>query len=377
MHNLQAIIMCNGIGAVLCLFIISNMRKAKRSAGAEEKLFFIVIWEILIMCVVEVLSYLFDGVATDAARLLNRLLNSLLYALDPIPPATWLLYVIVRLFGSTKKVMKKALFASVPALIMSLMGLMNIFTDIFFTISADNVYSRIKLPCAIDFAVCAIYMITTAVITVIYRNRLKKYIFFPIILFICFPAAGTVIQALFYGVSLMWASTAVAAVLVYMYMQNEISAIDPLTGLYSRSRLEIYLRNRSEKKAPAFSGMMLDIDRFKSINDSFGHSAGDDALITFGALICDCCGKNDFPVRFAGDEFIIIVDSTGKDAFDSIIGNLNAGIEKLNASKTKPYSLSYSYGYTFFGCVENDTPDSFFKRMDSAMYINKNDKYKR
>ena len=85
---------------------------------------------------------------------------------------------------------------------------------------------------------------------------------------------------------------------------------DPLTGLYNRRRFEAELERRARRsgerqRAPAL--LVLDLDGFKSVNDRFGHSVGDDLVTHIGGLLRRSVRKLDFIARLGGDEFAIIL----------------------------------------------------------------------
>ena len=90
---------------------------------------------------------------------------------------------------------------------------------------------------------------------------------------------------------------------------------DELTGLHNRRFLFSYLEHkvdwRSDQDLPV-SLLILDLDRFKEINDTYGHDTGDQALIWMAALIKDVVGDHGLPIRFGGDEFIVLLPKSGR-----------------------------------------------------------------
>lgn len=92
--------------------------------------------------------------------------------------------------------------------------------------------------------------------------------------------------------------------------------IDPLTDLYNRRWLDEYLcrvvRRCQEKKEP-FSVIMLDVDHFKKYNDDHGHLAGDRALIGLAKVIRRCIRVSDMPIRFGGEEFLVLLQGASQE----------------------------------------------------------------
>jgi diguanylate cyclase (GGDEF)-like protein len=92
---------------------------------------------------------------------------------------------------------------------------------------------------------------------------------------------------------------------------------DELTGIYNRRFLLNYFEYKiswdSLENQPV-SLIMLDVDYFKQINDTHGHEAGDQALIWVATLLREVTGEAGLPIRYAGDEFIILLPKAGKQA---------------------------------------------------------------
>ncbi|MDC7221155.1 MAG: GGDEF domain-containing protein [Spirochaetales bacterium] len=111
---------------------------------------------------------------------------------------------------------------------------------------------------------------------------------------------------------------------------KQISLKDPLTGLYNRryinERIE-QLFNESRRYGLALSVIMVDIDNFKNINDSYGHLAGDEVLKTFGELLVSQTREVDVVGRFGGEEFIILLPCTtfdkNKKSLNRLLGSIN------------------------------------------------------
>ena len=88
---------------------------------------------------------------------------------------------------------------------------------------------------------------------------------------------------------------------------------DPLTGLFNRRYLEESLQrelHRAERHSHSIALIMLDIDHFKQVNDTYGHEAGDVVLKNIAALLQEYSRKSDIACRFGGEEFILILPET-------------------------------------------------------------------
>jgi diguanylate cyclase (GGDEF)-like protein len=153
-----------------------------------------------------------------------------------------------------------------------------------------------------------------------------------------------------------------------MYRELERVALsDSLTGVLNRRGLEAFLRReikRCERLGTLFSVVLIDIDHFKTINDSLGHGAGDDAICRVASELQAHCREYDAVGRWGGDEFLIVLPATGlSDALDKA--------ERFRLSIRAPlpdtgYCLSISYGV-----VEHQqgwTQDNVLEHADAALY---------
>ena len=115
---------------------------------------------------------------------------------------------------------------------------------------------------------------------------------------------------------------------------------------------------------------MIDVDYFKKINDTYGHSVGDEALIDVARVIT--FGKPDKAIatRFAGDEFIILIKDTREKEVQHVLKNLHDEVDLFNRTENRQYKLSLSMGYSIYR-PGKDSVDDFLKHMDDNMYEEK------
>ena len=133
---------------------------------------------------------------------------------------------------------------------------------------------------------------------------------------------------------------------------------------------EIYHRNIQS------SGIMIDLDYFKSINDTFGHNTGDVALMEAASIIRSAAPEHSVTVRYAGDEFIVIARGAGRQEAEKIVEGIRRGVEAFNRSGGHKYLLSFSIGIGVFN-GNDETIEAFLHRMDQDMYEEKNEKHAR
>lgn len=150
---------------------------------------------------------------------------------------------------------------------------------------------------------------------------------------------------------------------------KELSVKDTLTGLYNagyfRDRLSVELErvNRTEKPC---SLIMIDLDRFKPVNDLYGHQTGDEVLRHVAEIIISGVRAVDIPVRYGGDEFAIILPETNIRAADGIAERIRVFME--TDSRTARYGVTGSFGLAARHHFDRDDMESLIERADQAMY---------
>lgn len=149
-----------------------------------------------------------------------------------------------------------------------------------------------------------------------------------------------------------------------------LSVTDSLTQTYNRLKMDSIIVDelkRSERYQQVFSVMMIDIDYFKKINDTFGHLAGDQVLKEFTAILQKSVRKNDKLGRWGGEEFLVICPNTSIEEVNIVAEKLRAIIENIDFEITG--HITASFGVTNW--IKDDTLAAIIKRADDMMYQSK------
>jgi two-component system, cell cycle response regulator len=163
-------------------------------------------------------------------------------------------------------------------------------------------------------------------------------------------------------------------------MQNsiEMAITDALTGLHNRRYMESHLGTLAEQassRGKPLALMMLDIDFFKSINDSYGHDAGDDVLREFAVRVRKSIRGIDLACRYGGEEFVIVMPETDLHVAGMVAERLRRAIagEPFVVSKgTKRIEVTISIGLSTLE-VKGESVADVLKRADTALYRAKHD----
>ncbi|MEM1061736.1 MAG: diguanylate cyclase, partial [Planctomycetota bacterium] len=148
---------------------------------------------------------------------------------------------------------------------------------------------------------------------------------------------------------------------------------DPLTKVANRGELETRLdaavAKASRNQSGPLSLIFLDIDFFKSVNDNYGHSVGDEVLVETAKLLQQECYNGELVSRFGGEEFVILCPETDADAAVRRAERLRQEIRQASLSTTVPLKVTSSFGVAEYEA--GDSAKSLTKRADTALYQSK------
>ena len=149
---------------------------------------------------------------------------------------------------------------------------------------------------------------------------------------------------------------------------RELTRVDPLTGIANRRGFAEVLdgaMSYARRQHQPLALICIDIDRFKTVNDTFGHDAGDEVLKQFALLLKSSCRNEDVTVRLGGEEFLLLAPGTAVDEAFGLAERLRLQTAQT-AMLPKGMNITASFGVTQI--LPEDTHFSFMKRADMAMY---------
>ncbi|MBN2508805.1 MAG: diguanylate cyclase [Spirochaetales bacterium] len=145
---------------------------------------------------------------------------------------------------------------------------------------------------------------------------------------------------------------------------------DALTGLMNRRAVVPVITYEMKRKARANSRvslMMLDIDHFKDVNDTYGHDAGDEVLVAVATVLESSCRNTDFPSRWGGEEFLILTPDTGGENALVVAEKIRLAVMGLEFTSASPVTVSLGVAELRAG----ETFDQWFQRADTCLYTAK------
>lgn len=369
--NIGEVIVANSVGVLILVILLTFRIQDKITKHLDDYLFDIMIGLAVVALIIETITFILDAHKGEWIRVLLYLTNGYLFFASSSIGFLWTLYVDYRIYHSIKRLQKILIPTGIPCLFVAILTMFDLLgAGNIFYITEQNVYIRGSFM-AVPYIVLFFYYCYSVVLSTAAVKRRGCYQFFSVVYFALPCIVGTIVQGMFYGLSVGWLGVSLAFFFVQMQLQNMNASVDHLSGLYNR-RYYNYFVNKvvSSRKKRVISGVMIDVNHFKSINDQFGHTTGDDAIQSLGTILSEVTTEKNTVFRLSGDEFVILSVDLQEDETTKLIDDLHRQIEAFNQSSGKPYKLSLAVGYSICETSKLNS-DDFLHQMDSKMYAAK------
>ncbi len=368
----------NIVGMMIIYIILTNQQSIDDGTG-RQKVFIYLIYSVFIIQFLDSVMWLIDGKQFLYAKAINWAASSFYYFFNCFVGFVWFVYV--SLLFHDKKIRNKKLWGmiGIPLIMNTVLIILNIRYNIFFHIDENNVYSRgpyffVSFLTGLPYFLVAFYYCLR-----VYQRAesiLEKNDCATIMKTYFLPMVGIVFQYFFYGLTLIWACVVLSLLIIFINFQNKRISTDPLTQLNNRYQFDIYLQNirHGMTKGKLYSILIIDVDKFKEVNDTFGHVFGDKILIGVASILRRACEETDAIIgRYGGDEFYVFCKTAVKE---EIIGRIHRAVAEFNAKDSVGVGLSLSIGSSDFETDEFGQIGNFVELADRAMYKNKGEKKK-
>ena len=364
-------IILNMYSIAIILIIYFHALKFFEKDSLPDKLYMLILYITILMLGVDILSR-FDGNTTIIYLVFNTIGNFVIFLMSPVLPSLWVAYVHFQVFREERKTRRLFYPLCIINAINAIILIFSQFFGWFYYIDSNNIYHRGPLFLFPAF-ITIILMLAAFTLTVINRKNLERKSFLSLIFFAIPPFISIILQITFYGISLMLNSVVLSLLVVFLNIQNHSMYTDHLTGVYNRKKLDAYLKEKVSLSTgeKGFSAILIDINNFKYINDTYGHDIGDNALETVAKLLKSCLRTNDFIARLGGDEFCIVLDISNRSDLEVMVCRINNCLEKYNKSGSHLYELGFSMGYAVYACHSHMSAEEFLRQVDILMYEEK------
>lgn len=174
-----------------------------------------------------------------------------------------------------------------------------------------------------------------------------------------------------FGKDELEALTDLAAMVEREIAAVQLATLDELTNISNRRGFMLLAQHSLHfcvRRKLSASLLFMDLDKFKPINDMFGHAEGDRALKVFANLTKAICRDEDILARLGGDEFALLLIKASKADAENVVARLRQSVEKYNQEAERRYDISFSHGIVEFDPDKHHTIDALLTDGDSLMY---------
>ncbi len=361
---------------VLMFYILIKTIREKSISKRARKLFITSICVAIVMLIADGLSIMTKSEVIKITIGMHYFVEIVYFIFASI--TCYFVFLLMDCLGDRPlvKKLKTRLLLTIPLYIYGIIVITSIWSGLIFSINENNLYIRGPLN-FLQFLFCYSYLIAAFGVSIYKYIKSKedpnRGLYFASILFCLMPTLGGFFQFTISIVSnvevpLISAGLALSTIIIFIELIQDQVSLDSLTGLFSRKAFYNYLYAINRSNLTNLYIYILDIDKFKNINDTYGHLEGDNALEKFAdALRTFTRSKKGVAARIGGDEFAIAVElpsTTPEEYLSLLLEDLN----KVNDGSLK-YEVKASVGYSLF--EEKDTVIEAMNKADKKMYINK------
>jgi diguanylate cyclase (GGDEF)-like protein len=376
------------IFSILFAFILAvSSRSRNERSFLDYRLFMGMLYAVILELAVDTSMWIAEGASTAGGKALLMGLCVVYYIAHPIAPMAYAAYAAHQVTGDARGLRSWMPIIAMPAAVSALISLASIFTGWYFYLDPSGFYRHGPLF-SLFAAASYVYLIISLLFVVSRWKTADARTLAGLIIFPILPSIAGLLQIRYYGLVLLWPAMALSLLVIYINIQQRKLSSDYLTGAFSRRRLDEYLASRVREireaqavkvKVPVrkgkdgsrrFAGFLADVDDFKSINDRFGHAAGDQALVETVALLRASLRAEDFLARYAGDEFVAVLPLSDEAELAQVVERVRARFAEYSPPGGR-YRLSLSIGSAVFDPDIDANADKYVERLDGLMYREK------
>lgn len=372
--SLVANVVINSYSILLLFVMYFHSSKNPYKASLQHRLYMGLLQLSVVMLIADTFGR-FDGNTNVIYPVLNQLGNFVVFALQPIIPATWVMYAHFNIFQDEERTLRlrKPLALLVGANF--ILVLLNQLTGWYYRINEFNVYARgpyyfVSVLWTISLVMVAFVMILKN------KDKVEERHYNSLLFFAIPPVISIFLQIQIYGISFMLNAIVLSLLIILLNIQNLNMYTDYLTGVYNRKWLDFAINNRISKSnaRSSFAAILIDLDDFKIINDTYGHDVGDQVLIDITKVLRTCLGFEALLARYGGDEFYILLNSGDTNLVQHTIEQLRNCVKTYNETNERGFIISISVGSIVYDPTSNWSVSDFQKKVDELLYLNKRNK---
>jgi diguanylate cyclase (GGDEF)-like protein len=364
----------NAFAIIILAFMLKNYTGQFRFNEVLDRIFISLLICNIILCITVPSLVLLWGIPGEFIRVLLYIIQTADFIFTSLLAMSWLYYCIFRTIQKPLNSFLLKYIVPLPFVILTILLIATIGRNLIFSVSLENFY--VRGPWFIlTLGTTYLYIISALILVIVKRKRLSTGEFFPYLLMPLAPTVIGVFEAIVASpIFIVWPATALVFLTIQMHVLDNKSSIDHLTSLNSRMALDEYLKNKISvdlvKRKP-LGIIMLDLDHFKIINDTLGHTEGDRALQTASGILINTLQGKYFAGRYGGDEFTIIINGCSANMMKKIVTDIQNNTQSVNEQSKKSYQIEFSIGSYIFKHSEYSDIHTMISKVDTLMYENK------
>ena len=371
-------VILNFFTSVLLILLLIFQNQTSRLQSGRKYSAILICTLILLVC--ETMGR-FGESNPDNFLFLSRVGYFLIFLLDPVDILFAVSYVDCWMDkeNSEARNLFKSVFQVFAVINIVVVTISSLFQLRWFFYFEDGVYYRGEYF-LIRALLLMIFMILLLVYTAVFRNDFfsdyKNMI-------LCLPLLslfGALSQVFLSNIETTYAGISLGCLILFFFVQSHDVNIDYLTGVMNRRGIDIKMDEKirsSQTTGISFAAIMIDIDNFKTINDTYGHSEGDRAIKNMADILSDAFDRDASIGRFGGDEFFVITDNVSTIELDNLIKDIREKLETIRVRRGWASNVGISCGYEIYNPNQNQSRKQFTETIDALMYDEKQKHHKK
>ncbi len=375
--NTKAILVSFDIASIIiCLLLQSDFGShTVKIKSFDKKIFNKLVLATELILITDALSWIVIGLENYVV--ISYLVLSIYFSLHLYMCTIWIMYCDFQINQDKAHTIKIRNILLIPTTIVTIISFMSYKYPTVYNLTSDNTYHRgdyysYFIGLCFLYLAYSVYLASKKILFYKKHNytseKLLILIIYPIL-----PVAGTIIQTLFFGLNITWILITISLIIVYFNFQNTLLMIDPLTKISNRYRFDTFLDkhfyDESFNKIKFIA--IIDLNKFKNINDEYGHLEGDKVLKIVSEILTKIANKDDIVARLGGDEFVIFGERETIDTIEKIKTDINFEIDKHNQYSNNKYIISLSIGFSVQNKNNSKSKKQMFIEADESMYKEK------
>ncbi len=305
-------------------------------------------------------------------RRLGIVMYSFVFTINAVYVLAWLIYLRERLGKETshdRGYVRRLLILTAPVILLLFLSIANMFVPIYFSYYDMHYVRKIWYYLTLIIPIC--YLVYGIILFFRSKQREKLYQELPFVSFVLPIVVAHILESFFIHLCVIPLSNTIALVILVLMNAKQNAAVDPLSGVYTKSEMYRYFDDRSSQNKPfgRMTGIMIRLEYLQSIYSRVGHKTGDLAISDIGYMIRSNIPNTAVAYHYSDDTFIVLQEKAEEKDALRVISRLKAELLKFNQNTATMYELHISYGIS--GFEENDTADRFIDRMSQRLQRNK------